>query len=69
MIKCEIEKDKPIHVEVKGTTLDVTMEATAIIYRVYNLINQQSPAAAEVFKRTFMKVMLDPRSPVWNKEE
>ena len=70
MLKCRIGgKKKLIWIEAKGTGQELVVESAALVGNIYRNIHKENPAAALEFKNTIIGILLDPASPVWQKEE
>lgn len=70
MLKCRIGgKKKRIWIKAKGTARELVVESAAIVGNIYQNLNEKNPTAALEFKNTIIGVLLDPASPVWQKEE
>lgn len=68
MIKCHINKKKSkIWVHTNGTAQDVMVESAVLIKQIFQGIHQENPEAAMDYKNRLLGVLLDPKTPVWNK--
>ena len=73
MIKCHINRKKGVvWAKAKGNGPEITGETLAIIKMVFQGIAKDNPEAGEIFKKSIIGGVLDPKSPVWemdSKEE
>lgn len=68
MLKCNMNRKKDlVKVKCNGTPSELATETMAIVSAVFAGLDNQSPEAAEDYKRIIQAFMIDPKSPVFKK--
>lgn len=68
MIKIKSLPKGQMSVDVEGTIEEITTQTGQAIYGIHNLIREQDPDMAELFKQTLLSMLNDPDSSVWKEE-
>lgn len=69
MVEIVIGKFRGMKVRAKGNAETVAKEIMAGLKVIYQNLTEQNAAAADEFRRLMIAGVLDPKSPVWQKEE
>ena len=68
MVKIVINQFRSVRVRVKGNPTQIATEIMAGVKVVHQNLAKQNEAAADEFRRLMIAGMIDPKSPVWQKE-
>lgn len=66
MLKCHLEKEADkFEIEVKGNTIDILADVTALINDVYLALQENNPIMGCLFRDILRDAVNDDSSPIW----